>query len=219
MPITALRHQVLDYAKRMAHDGLANGSQGNVSAIDRGRGLIAITPSAADYATMRARDIVVIDLDGAIVKGRWKPTIEMPLHLGFYQRRPEVGAVIHCHAPQVSGFAAALRPIPLVLAEAACCVGGEVPVAPFAPSGTPEFAAALLDVVGERNACVMGQHGLVTCGVNLKRAYATAVAVEDNARAYLLARQLGVEPTPLPDALCAELHAWWLSSYRQVAVG
>ncbi len=112
MPLTALRHQVLEYAKRMAADGLANGSQGNVSAIDRERGLIAITPSAADYATMRARDIVVIDLTGKIVKGLWKPTIETPMHLGFYLRRPEVGAVVHCHAPQASGFAAALRPIP-----------------------------------------------------------------------------------------------------------
>lgn len=219
MPLTALRQEVLAYARRMADDRLANGSQGNISAIDRARGLVAITPSAADYATMTAKDIVVIDLDGNIVRGRWKPTIETPLHLGFYRRRPDVGAVVHCHAPQVSGFAAALRPMPLVLAEAACCVGGEVPVAPFAPSGTPEFAAALLDVIGGRTACVMGQHGLVTCGVNLKRAYATAVAVEDNARAYFLARQLGVEPVPLAAGLCAELHQWWLTSYRQVAVG
>jgi L-ribulose-5-phosphate 4-epimerase len=219
MLLGKLRQQVFDYAKQMAHDRLANGSQGNISAIDRERGLIAITPSAADYATMTVKDIVVIDLAGQIVKGRWKPTIETPMHVGFYRRRPDVGAVVHCHAPQVSGFAAALRPIPLVLAEAACCVGGEVPVAPFMPSGTAEFADALLDIVGERTACVMGQHGLVACGVNLKRAYGTAVAGEDNARAYFLARQLGVEPTPLPADLCAELHQWWLTSYRQVAVG
>ena len=97
-------------------------------------GASAAQPSAADYATMTVKDIVVVDLDGNIVKGRWKPTIETPMHVGFYRRRSEVGAVVHCHAPQVSGFAAALRPIPLVLAEAAACVGGEVPVAPFMPS-------------------------------------------------------------------------------------
>lgn len=212
-----LRHEVFDYARRMAADQLAHGSQGNISALDRDSGLVAITPSAVDYATMAVEDTVVIDLDGSIIEGRWRPTIETPLHTLLYRRRPDVGAVVHCHAPQVSGFAAALRPIPMVLAEAAACVGGEVPVAPFVPSGTPQFAELMLDSIGQCNAAVMGQHGMVACGVNLRRAYAIAVAVEDNARAFLLARQLGVEPTPIPPETCAALHEWWLSKYGQRA--
>lgn len=219
MRLPELRQQVFAYAVQMAHDALAHGAQGNISALDRESGLIAITPSAADYATMTADDIVVIDGDGAVVEGRWKPTIETPLHTLFYRRRPDAGAVIHCHAPHVSGFAAAMRPVPIVLLETACCVGRAIPVGPMMMSGTAEFAAAMLDAIGESTAAVMGQHGLVVCGANLKRAYGTAIAVEDSARAYLLARQIGVEPDPIPPEMCDELHQWWLTSYRQVAVG
>jgi L-ribulose-5-phosphate 4-epimerase len=218
MLLPELRRQVLAQARQIAADGLAHGAQGNVSALDRASGLVAVTPSAADYATMAAEDIVVIDLDGRVVEGRWRPTIETPLHTLFYRRRPDVGAVIHCHAPYASGFAAALRPIPLVLVEAAACVGAEIPCAPLMPSGTPEFAELMLDTIGAGVAAVMGQHGIVVCGASLGRAYATAVAVEDTARAYILARQIGVEPTPIPAETAAALHQWWLSKYQKVAL-
>lgn len=218
MLLSELRQQVFQHAQQMAADGLAHGSQGNISALDRASGLIAITPSAADYVTMEPDDIVVVDRGGAVVEGRWRPTIETPLHTLFYRRRPDVGAVVHCHAPYASGFAAALRPIPLVLAEAAACVGRPVPVAPFMPSGSAEFAELMLDTIGDGVAAVMGQHGLVACGPDLRRAYGATVAIEDSARACIFARQLGVEPTPLPDSVCAELHRWWLASYRRVAL-
>lgn len=213
-----LRAQVFFYAKQLAADHLAHGSQGNISALDHDTGLLAITPSAADYATMTEDDIVVIDRDGMVIEGRWRPTVETPMHTLFYQRRPDVGAVIHCHAPNVSGFAAALRPIPMVLAEAAACVGGPVPVAPFMLSGTQPFAELMLDTIGQGMAAIMGQHGLVVCGSDLRRAYATAVAVEDSARAFLYACQLGVQPTPIPQETCEQLHQWWLSSYKRTAV-
>lgn len=215
MLLDELRAQVLAYARQIMADGLAHGSQGNISALDRSSGLIAVTPSAADYATMHVEDIVVIDTDGRVVEGRWRPTVETPMHTLFYHRRADVGAVIHCHAPFASGFAAAQRPIPLVLAEAAACIGHEVSVAPFMVSGTPAFAALMLDTIGQGSAAIMGQHGIVVCGPDLRRAYATAIAVEDCARAYIYARTIGVEPEPIPAETCAALHQWWLSSYRQ----
>ncbi len=218
MSLSQLKREVFAYAKQMAADQLAHGSQGNISAIDRSTGLIAITPSAADYASMSPADIVVVDLQGNVVEGRWKPTIETPLHTSILRARPDVGAVVHCHAPNVSGFAAALQPIPIVLAEAAACVGRAVPCAPMLPSGTQAFADLMLSVLGQGSAAVMGQHGLVTCGPTLKRAYATAIAVEDSARACVLARALGFEAQPLPAALCDELHAWWLANYSRSAI-
>ncbi len=218
MSLTQLKREVFAYAKQMAADQLAHGSQGNISAIDRATELIAITPSAADYAGMSPADIVVVDLQGNVVEGRWKPTIETPLHTSILRARPDVGAVVHCHAPNVSGFAAALQPIPIVLAEAAACVGRSVPCAPMLPSGTQAFADLMVTVLGDGSAAVMGQHGLVTCGPTLKRAYATAIAIEDSARACVLARTLGFTAQPLPDALCDQLHAWWLANYSRSAI-
>jgi ribulose-5-phosphate 4-epimerase/fuculose-1-phosphate aldolase len=219
MLLAELRQQVFRYAKQLSDDKLAHGAQGNLSVLDRESGLVVITPSALDYATMTVGDIVVIDVQGKVVDGQWKPTVETPMHTLFYRRRPEVGAVVHCHAPNVSAFAAALRPIPMVLSEAAACVGHEVPVAPFMPSGSAPFAELMLDVIGEGNAAIMGQHGLVVCGVNLRRAYGTAIAVEDSARAYLLAKQLGCEPQVLPPDVCRQLHEWWLANYQQTKSG
>jgi L-fuculose-phosphate aldolase len=219
MSLDELKREVLRCARQMMFDGLARGSQGNVSAIDRASGLIAITPSAADYASMTEDDIVVVDAAGDVVVGRWKPTIETPLHTLILRERLDVGAVVHCHAPHVSGFAAALQPIPLVLAEAAACVGHEVPCAPFMPSGTAEFAELMLRVLGQGFAAVMGQHGLLACGADLRRAYGTAVAVEDSARASVLARSLGFAPQPLPPDVCVRLNEWWRVSYRRVEIG
>ncbi|NTU80695.1 MAG: class II aldolase/adducin family protein [Chloroflexales bacterium] len=217
MLLAELRQQVLETARKLMVDQLVHGSQGNVSAIDRERGLIAITPSASDYTTMTADDITVIDQHEQIIEGRWRPSIETPLHTLFYQRRPDVGAVIHCHAPYASGFAAALRPIPLVLSEGAACIGHEVPVAPFLPSGTAEFAQVVLETIGQGSAAVLGQHGIVACGVDPRRAYSTIVAVEDNARATIFARLLGVEAPPIPDKVAQSLHQWWLDRYRRTA--
>jgi ribulose-5-phosphate 4-epimerase/fuculose-1-phosphate aldolase len=217
MLLPELRQQVFRYAKQMADDKLAHGSQGNISVIDRASGLIAITPSAMDYVSMTVDDTVVIDASGSVVEGRWKPTVETPLHTLLYRRREDVGCVVHCHAPHVSGFAAAMRPIPMMLAEAACCIGHEVPVAPFMPSGTAEFAELMLEVIGDGSAAIAGQHGLVVCGVNARRAYGTTIAVEDSARAYLLARQMGFEPTAIPPDTCKALHDWWLANYEQTS--
>ncbi len=219
MSLEELKREVLRCARQMMLDGLARGSQGNVSAIDRESGLIAITPSAADYVSMTEDDIAVVNAAGDVVAGRWKPTIETPLHTLILRERPDVGAVVHCHAPHVSGFAAALQPIPLVLAEAAACVGHEVPCAPFMPSGTAEFAALMLRVLGQGNAAVMGQHGLLACGADLRRAYAAAVAVEDSARACIHARSLGFTPQPLSPAVCHALHEWWRVGYRRRGIG
>src|ERR1700694_5909165 len=88
---------------------------------------------------------------------------------------------------------------------------------PRAASGTAEFAELMLEVLGDGSAAIAGQHGLVVCGINARRAYGTAIAVEDSARAYLLARQMGFEPSAIPPDTCRALHAWWLANYEQTS--
>ena len=82
------------------------------------------------------------------------------------------------------------------------------------PSGTSEFAELMLEVIGDGSAAIAGQHGLVVCGVNARRACGTTIAVEDSTRAYLLARQMGFEPTAIPPDTCKALHEWWLANYE-----
>ena len=71
---------------------------GNVSEIDRERGLVVIKPSGVDYATMSPEDMSVIDLEGNLVEGKWKPSSDTPTHLELYRAFPEIGGVTHTHS-------------------------------------------------------------------------------------------------------------------------
>jgi L-fuculose-phosphate aldolase len=217
MRLESPRAELVRYARKLAASGLVRGTQGNLSARDPESGEICVTPSGAEYETLSAEDIVVLAPDGALLEGRWKPTVEAPTHLRVYRERPDVGAVIHAHAPYTTAFGVANQSIPIVLEEAALCLGGPVPVAPYQMSGTEAFAELVVAALGERAALVWGNHGILVAGPTLKQTYAMAHACEDNAQAYLLARQLG-EPHVLPPEEIERLHRFWLDSYGQRAL-
>ncbi len=197
MLLKALRQHVLDRAQQMIKDGLAFGAGGNLSALDRESGLIAITPSAIEYEKMRVEDIVIIDLTGKVVDGKWKQTSESPMHTIFYREREDVGGVVHTHAPYASVFAIVGESIPMVVTEAALCIGAPVPVASYRRPGTDELARIVIDVMGSGVAVLMGQHGMITVGSDLDEAYSTTIAAEVSARFTILARSMGKMPKAL----------------------
>lgn len=215
--LTALRAEVARYARKMQGSGLVRATQGNLSARDTESGLICITPSGADYDTLTGGDIVVMSSAGEMVEARWRPSVEAPVHLEIYRRRPEVGCVMHTHSVYASVFGVLYQRIPVILAEAAYCLGGDVPIAPYLESGSAEFADLAASYLGGRTAMIWGNHGALAVGRTLALAYSTAHAVEDTARVYWLARQLG-EPHTLPDEEVQRLHATWLASYGQAPV-
>jgi len=217
MLLESLRKQVLETALQMISDGLAFGAGGNVSALDRESGLLAITPSALEYQKMAPDDVVVIDKHGKVVEGKWKPTSEMPMHTIFYRERDEVGAVVHTHAPYASIFAVINEPVPLVITEAALCIGAPVRVAPYCRPGTEELARVVLDTMGAEMAVLLGQHGLITVGANLGQAYSSTIATEMSARVTFMARSMGAEPQLLNLEEVAELRQLYLRHYRPSA--
>jgi L-ribulose-5-phosphate 4-epimerase len=198
MQLEALRAEVLATARQMVIDGLAHGAQGNISALDGESGLIAVTPSALPYAGMQVEDIVIIDRLGRVVEGRWKPTSETPMHTIFYRERPDVAAVVHTHAPYASTFAIAHEPIPIVLAEAASCLGAALPVAPYCRPGTDRLARTVLETMAGGAGALLANHGLITVGASLRQAYAATIAAEQTARQVIMARSMGVRPVVLP---------------------
>jgi len=92
--------------------GLVTFTWGNVSAIDRDKGLIVIKPSGVDYEKMRPEDMVVLDLMGNVVEGTCKPSSDTPTHLELYRNFPEVGGIVHTHSPYATSWAQAGRSIP-----------------------------------------------------------------------------------------------------------
>lgn len=213
------RAEVLEKSKQMVSDGLAYGAGGNISAQDPETGLIAITPSAVEYVKMHIEDIVIIDAQGQVIEGQWKPTSETPMHTIFYRERHDVHAVVHTHAPYASVFAIIDEPIPMVVTEAALCVGGPVQVAPYTRPGTDDLARVVLETMGSGVSILLEQHGLITVGHNLGEAYASTIATEVSARLTIFARSMGATPIALDLAEVTELRQLYLKHYHPTPAG
>jgi L-ribulose-5-phosphate 4-epimerase len=217
MRLPELRAEVARYAKKMSASGLVRATQGNLSARDPGSGLICLTPSGADYDLLTAEDIVVVDTEGNVVEGRWKPTTELSLHTLILRRRPDVHCVMHTHSPYATAFGVVYQSVPMILQDSALCLGGPVPVAPYRMSGTPEFAELVADTLGAGSAVIWGNHGAMVVGADLALTYATAHALEDSAHIYAIASELGT-PILLPSDEVARLHRLWREHYGQKAL-
>ena len=153
----------------------------------------------------KPEDVAVADLEGNILSGRRKPTIELELHLDLYRTRPEINAVIHTHPVHSQVFAVLRRPIPPIIDEAAQVLGGTVPVAQYALPGTKELAenvAAAME--GRVRACLMANHGAVCVGESMEQAFKVCAVLEMTAQIYQQALLLG-EPHILSDELVDEM--------------
>ena len=107
--------------------GLVTFTWGNVSAVDRESGLVVIKPSGVDYENMRPEDMVVVDLAGNVVEGRYRPSSDTPTHLVFYKAWPEIGGVVHTHSRWATSFAQAGRGIPALGTTQGDYFYGEIP--------------------------------------------------------------------------------------------
>jgi L-fuculose-phosphate aldolase len=192
-----IKQDVLDTAKAVHAAGLVVGTAGNVS----GRlpdGTVCMTPSSLPYETMTLDDLVMVDLDGNKVAGGGNPSTEKSLHLSCYRSYPEVGGVIHSHAPHASMFALVHEPIPAVIEEVVVYVGGEIPICDYKTTGTDDLGDEVASKLADRSAALMANHGLVCIGKSVEDAFHTSLVVERTAEIVWGARALG-GPLPIPE--------------------
>lgn len=107
-----LKAKVLEANLLLPKYGLVTFTWGNVSGIDRESGLVVIKPSGVEYDVMKAEDMVVVDLDGKVVEGKWKPSSDTPTHVVLYKSFPNIGGVVHTHSRWAVTFAQAGMAIP-----------------------------------------------------------------------------------------------------------
>ena len=112
MMLEALRKEVWKANKLLPELGLVTFTWGNVSGIDRERGLVCIKPSGVEYDVMKPEDMVVVDLDGNVVEGNLRPSSDTPTHLEIYKAFEGVGAVVHTHSTYATAWAQACKEIP-----------------------------------------------------------------------------------------------------------
>ncbi|GAB3301194.1 class II aldolase/adducin family protein [Parasphingorhabdus pacifica] len=205
----AQRQEVVEIANRMTGDRLVVGTSGNVSV--RVGSLIAVTPSGVDYDALTVSDVPLVDLDGRVVDGALKPTSELPMHLRAYVHH-DAGAVVHTHSLNATALSLLRDEVPAVHYQLAD-FGGGVRVADYATYGTDQLGENMSAAMAGRTGCILRNHGTVTVGENLSKAYNRARQLEWLCELWLTAQRAGT-PSLLPDseiALCVEK----LRSYGQ----
>jgi len=200
-----LRREVWEANLGIFRAGLVTMHAGNASGIDRKRGLVIIKPSGMDYDRMRPADMVVTDPAGGKVKGKWKPSVDLPHHLYLYKHRPEIGGVIHTHSNYATSFALLGRSIPVYLTALADEFGVEIPCAPYVDNVGDHIGEAILKHMGRAPAILLAQHGAFAWGPTPREALKAAVMLEDVAKTVHLALLLG-KPEPLPPE---EVQKWY----------
>ena len=123
-----LKQEVLTANLQLPEHGLVTFTWGNVSGIDREKGLVVIKPSGVAYAELKLEDMVVVDLDGNIVEGDLRPSSDTATHLALYKAFSEIGGVVHTHSPWATTWAQASQPIPALGTTHADYFYGEIPV-------------------------------------------------------------------------------------------
>jgi L-ribulose-5-phosphate 4-epimerase len=209
-----MRELLSELHQELPRNQLVTWTGGNVSMRDPESGLVLIKPSGVRYEVLKPEDMVIVDLDGAIVEGKLKPSSDTASHLYIYRRRPDVNGVVHTHSPYATAFAAVGKPIPVYLTAIADEFGGPIPCGGFALIGSEAIGQVVLEAIGDSPAVLLKNHGVFTVGRTAEAAVKAAVMTEDVARTVWLALQLG-QPDEIPPEDVAKLHHRYTHVYGQ----
>lgn len=173
-------------AQALEPEGLVVGTVGNVSV--RTGPTVHVTPTRTDYASMRARDLVMVDVATGVTLGNGVPSRELPLHLAVYRARPDVRCVLHTHSVAATAWSFLDEPLRPELEDLAYHGIDPVRTSPPAPSGSDELAAGAAATLGSGTVVLLGHHGVLTVGDTPQDALLAARVVERQARVAWLVR-------------------------------
>lgn len=191
------RNAVIEYGRKLITSQLTTGTGGNLSVYNRSEGLVAIKPSAVDYFKMQPEDVVIVTPEGDIVEGDLKPSIEKRIHLDLLRSRDDINAVVHTHQVFATTIACMNWELPAVHYLVGFS-GNKVPIAKYAPIGTQELSDNIIEAIGDYNACLMSNHGIVTVGKDMMSAFNVAEEIELVAKIFFQCKSIG-EPKILSD--------------------
>jgi L-fuculose-phosphate aldolase len=195
------RKEIAEYGRKMSSSGLSKGTSGNISIYDSATGYMAISPSGLGYFDTAPEDVVVMDLQGNIIDGARKPSSEHGLHTVMYLNRPEARAVVHTHSTYCTTMACLNIPLKAVHYVIGGAGVSEIPCVEYATFGTKQLADNVKKVISNNKskAVLLANHGLVTSGPSLAKAFGLAVNLEFVAEMQWRASCIG-KPVVLSDA-------------------
>jgi len=209
-----LKEELVELHLELPKNNLVVWTGGNVSARDAETGLVVIKASGIRYEEMKPKHMVVVDIDGKMVDGDYKPSSDVHSHLYIYKYRPDVGGVVHTHSAYATAFAAVGKPIPCVLTAIADEFGGSIPCGRFALIGDEAIGKVVIESIGKSSAVLLKNHGVFTIGKDAKSAVKAAVMTEDNAKTVWLAMQIDT-PDEIPSDAVEKLHHRYVNVYGQ----
>ena len=213
-----LKQQVFEANMDLPRYGLVTFTWGNVSAIDRQRGLVVIKLSGIAYESRTVDDMSVVDLQGHVVEGRWRPSSDTATHLALYRRYPDLGGVVHTHSTHATAWAQAGLAIPALGTTHADYFFGDIPCTRALSAQEVDEAYELntgqviIEALGEANplhtpGIVVYQHGPFAWGKDAHEAVHNAVVMEEVARMAWIAR--GINPQLQP------IDSWLMNKHFQ----
>ena len=209
-----LKEELVQLHLELPKHNLVVWTGGNVSARDAETGLVVIKASGIRYEEMRLEHMVVLDLEGKMVEGDFKPSSDVYSHLYIYKHRPDVNGVVHTHSRYASAFAAVGKAIPCVLTAMADEFGGPIPCGGFALIGDEAIGKVVVESIGKSPAVLLKNHGVFTVGKNAEAAVKAAVMTEDAAATVWMALQIGT-PDVIPQEDVDKLHQRYTNVYGQ----
>jgi L-fuculose-phosphate aldolase len=133
----------------------------------------------------------MVDMDGNQTSGRREATSEIRLHLAIMKQRPELKSVVHCHPPHATAFGIAREPVPQCVLPEVEIFLGDVPIARYDIPGGQDFADTILPFVQKSNVIILANHGTVSYGETVEKAYWATEILDAYCRMLFLARSLG----------------------------
>jgi L-ribulose-5-phosphate 4-epimerase len=209
-----LKKQVCEMNQALPKHRLVTWTSGNVSGRDPATNYAVVKPSGVSFEALTPEQMVVVDLDGNIIEGNLKPSVDAPTHLYIFRHRPDVNAVVHTHSNYATSFAALGQPIPAVLTAIADEFGGPIPCGPYCQIGEEDIGKAIVDSIGASCAILLQSHGVFTIGATPVAALKAAVMTEDVAKTVHLAMLRGT-PLKIPAEEVARGHRRYVEKYGQ----
>jgi L-fuculose-phosphate aldolase len=185
-----IKQDICDIGRRIYDRGFAAANDGNIT-VRVGDNEVLCTPTMHCKGFLKPDDISLVDMTGKQLSGRKKRSSEALLHLEIYRQRPDVKSVVHCHPPHATAFAVAREPIPQCVLPEVEVFLGDVPITKYETPGGQEFANTVLPFVSKTNVIILANHGTVSYGESVERAYWWTEILDAYCRILMLSKSLG----------------------------
>ncbi len=206
--LEAMKQRVYEQNMRLAKEGLVTLTWGNVSEIDRGKGIVVIKPSGVPYEKMSKDDMVVLDLDGNVIEGKLNPSSDTPTHLELYRKFPNIGGIVHTHSTHAVAFAQARQSIVSLGTTHADTFYKEIPCTRALTKEEIESdyelntGKVIVETFASRDpiatpGVIVASHGPFSWGKSAKEAVDHAIVLEEVAKMAILTRIIDARVAPI----------------------